>query len=194
MVISSAAFILFEVEVMEIAPDTHFRVMEVCPRTTSRFPTQFLRWARGTGWTWPGRWRGWRRGPPPSSPALSCSAISMVCQAPPSSRPPWCWCCQVSAWWRQRMGRCPEWGDNYFNIVLLIIHKFRCDCHHPVGDSTSTRCHRICSLIFVLMILILTCQWWWCVIDKITLILLLINFYYGISMLKSGNISHLMLS
>ena len=29
MVISSAAFILFEVEVMEVAPDTHFRVMEV---------------------------------------------------------------------------------------------------------------------------------------------------------------------
>ena len=32
-----------------------------------------------------------------------------------------------------------------------------------------------------------------CYIDKITL-LLLINFYYGISMLKSGNISNLMLS
>ena len=43
MVISSAAFILFEVEVMEVAPDTHFRVMEVCPRRTSRFPTHFLR-------------------------------------------------------------------------------------------------------------------------------------------------------
>ena len=37
-----------------------------------------LRWARGTGWTWPGRWWGRARGPQPSSPARFSTAISMV--------------------------------------------------------------------------------------------------------------------
>ena len=77
VVVSSFAFLVLEVEVAELAPDTHFRVMEVFD-DQRKDHTFTLRWVKDMASTWPGRWSRQTRDQPPFSPAPFSNATSMV--------------------------------------------------------------------------------------------------------------------